>query len=92
MHKSQEPVEIAGVEPEDEDIVDMPELDVKLPGVDTETDKQQEIVPSQLSKEDNYDLNTPIGIEPTAENKNEPMAVATPPNEEPTVPTLCRSK
>ena len=32
-----DPVEIAGVEPDEENIADMPELDVKLPGVDVET-------------------------------------------------------
>ena len=49
-------------------------------------------MPSQLSEEDNYDLDAPIGIEPIAENKNEPTVVITPPIEEPTVPTLHRSK
>ena len=56
-----------------------------------ETAEQQEIVPSQLSEEDNCDLDALIGIEPTAENKNEPMAVVAPPNKAQEAPTLCRS-
>ena len=87
-----DPVKIAGVEPDKENIIDMPELDVKIPGVDAETDEQQEIMPSQLSEEDNYNLDIPIGIEPTAENKNDPVVVVTPPIEEPMVPTLRRSE
>ena len=85
-----DPVKIAGVEPDKEDIIDMPELDVELPGVDMETGEQQEIVPPQLSEDDKCDLDAPIGLEP--ENENEPVAVVTPPIEEPTVPTLRRSK
>ena len=85
-----EPVEIAGVEPDEANIVDMPELDVELPGVDVETGEQQEIVPPQLSEDDECDLDAPIGLEP--ENKNDPVAVATPPIEEPAAPTLRRSE
>ena len=85
-----DPVEIAGVEPDKEDIADMPELDVELPGVDVETGEQQEIVPPQLSEDDKCDLNAPIGTEP--ENKNDPVAVGTPPVEEPTVPAARRSE
>jgi len=85
-----DPVEIAGVEPDKEDIADMPELDVELPGVDVETGEQQEIVPPQLSEDDKCDLNAPIGTEP--ENKNDPVAVGTLPVEEPTVPTARRSE
>ena len=85
-----DPVEIAGVEPDEANIADMPELDVELPGVDVETGEQQEIVPPQLSEDDKCDLDAPIGLEP--ENENEPVAVVTPPVEEPAVPTLRRSK
>ena len=85
-----DPVKIAGVEPDEEDITGMPELDVKLPGVDVETGEQQEIVPPQLSEDDKCDLNAPIGTEP--ENKNDPVAVGTLPVEEPTVPTARRSE
>ena len=85
-----DPVEIAGVEPDEEDIIDMPELDVELPGVDMETGEQQEIMPPQLSEDDKCDLDAPIGMEP--ENKNDPVAVATPSVEEPTAPTARRSK
>ena len=87
-----DPVKVAGVEPDKEDIADMPELDVKLPGVDMETGEQQEIMPPQLSEDDKCDLNAPIGMEPTAENENDPAVIATLPVKEPTVPTLRRHK
>ena len=55
-----------------------------------ETGEQQEIMPLQLSEDDKFDLDAPIRTEP--KNEIDLVAVATLAIEEPTVPTLRRSK